>query len=352
MLLNLQILRAVAAYLVVFVHLYDLVPNTPLTSLLRDKGYSGVDLFFVISGFIMVHTTTEKPMGPTTFFLNRLKRITPLYYAVTLFVFCVALIIPSLLSSTSPHTIALLKSLLFVPFEKTPGRIYPIYYLGWTLNYEMFFYLIFAASLALAYDWRVHICSAVICVLVLVGSFVTTTDNPVFYFYTQPIMLDFVLGMLIAAFRKPIVNMLGNSKLVPLLILAVGIAGLSFRGSIFPTTPNIFAPPTHTFLNFGIPSSLIVMAAVLLENGKGKSKAMQLLARIGDASYSIYLTHFFVVAAMVGFANYINLGPGPRTALAVVTLFVVAIIGIFVYRFFERPVAAILASRTRVGVPV
>jgi exopolysaccharide production protein ExoZ len=349
MLLELQLLRGAAAYLVVLVHLCDLFPKTSVTNLLRDKGYSGVDLFFVISGFIMVYTTSQRPITAIQFLLDRLKRITPLYYATTLFVFCIALAFPSVVNSTSPDAWALLKSLAFIPFEKSAGRIYPIYYLGWTLNYEMFFYLVFAISLLICHDMRVYICSAAICLLVLLGFVAASaSENLVLYFYTRPIMLDFVLGMLTAAFRDRIMKTVSRAKPIPWLILAVGTAGLFGASYVFPNSPSAFAPPTSTFLIFGLPSSLIVMGAVLLE-GVETNKAWRPFIRIGDASYSIYLSHFFVVAAMIGFADYMHLPPGLRAALGVVALFLIAVVGICLYQFFERPMRSVLAKRLTAG---
>lgn len=344
MLLNLQLLRAAAAYLVVLVHLCELFPKTWFTDLLREKGYSGVDLFFVISGFIMVYTTHQKPITADQFLLNRLKRIAPLYYATTLLVFSIALVVPSVLNSTSPDAWALLKSLVFVPFEKSPGRIYPTYYLGWTLNYEMFFYLVFAISLRICYDARVYVCSAAICLLVLLGFYTAgASENPVLYFYTQPIMLDFVLGMLTAAFRDQIVKTVSRQKLVPWLTLALGIAGLFGASYVIPNSPSVIAPPTNTFLIFGVPASLIVMAAVSLEDVK-TNNAWRPLIQIGDASYSIYLSHFFVIAAMIRFADHIHLQAGLRAALGIIALFLIAIVGICSFRFFERPVGSGLSK--------
>jgi exopolysaccharide production protein ExoZ len=349
MLLNLQLLRGAAAYLVVLVHLCDLFPKTSVSDLLRHNGYSGVDLFFVISGFIMVYTTSQRPITAIQFLLNRLKRITPLYYATTLLVFCVALAVPSVFHSTSPDAWALLKSLAFIPFEKSAGRIYPVYYLGWTLNYEVFFYLVFAISLSICRDMRVYICSAAISLLVLLGFCVdSASENPVLYFYTQPIMLDFVLGMLTAAFRDRIMETVSRAKPVPWLILALGVAGLFGNSYVFPNSPSAFAPPTDTFLIFGLPSSLIVMGAVLLE-GVETNKAWRPFIRIGDASYSIYLSHFFVIAAMIGFADHIHLQPELRAALGIITLFFIAVVGICSYQFFERPIGSALAKRLTAG---
>jgi exopolysaccharide production protein ExoZ len=342
MLPNIQLLRAVAAYLVLFVHLRPLLPETSITTVLHDKGYSGVDLFFVISGFIMVYTTSRRKVSASQFLLNRVRRIVPLYYLTTFFVFAIAITLPVILRSSSPDFYALLKSLAFVPFEKSPGRIYPVYYLGWTLNYEMFFYLIFALSLSVWYEMRVALCATMILGLVLFGLYIGSPSNVILHFYSQPIMLDFTLGMILAVFRDQISTAMHRISVLPWITLSLGVISLLTASSFLPTTPSLYAPPTNTFLTFGLPAGLIVMAAVGLDDVKTRGQPWQWIQEIGNASYSIYLTHFFVVGALIAFANRIHLSPAPRMMLALLTIPLTAIFGIYVYRFFERPIMSIL----------
>jgi len=345
MLPNIQLLRAVAAYLVVFVHLSELLPETPTTTFFHDKGYSGVDLFFVISGFIMVYTTSRKKITASQFLLNRIRRIVPLYYLVTFFVFGIAITFPLIFQNTSPDSYALLKSLTFVPFEKSPGRIYPLYYLGWTLNYEMFFYLIFALSLSLWYDMRVMLCATSIVGLVLFGRYVSSPGNIILYFFSQPIMLDFALGMILALLRDQISGAMHRIPVLPWLTLSFGTVSLLTASSLLPIAPSFYAPPTNTFVTFGLPMTLIVMAAIGLDDVRTRGQPWQCFQEIGDASYSIYLSHFFIVGALTAFANHVHLPPTLRIMLALITIPLTAIVGICLYRFFERPVRSILTRR-------
>jgi exopolysaccharide production protein ExoZ len=345
MLTNIQLLRAVAAYLVVFVHLSDLLPMTPITEFLHYKGYSGVDLFFVISGFIMVYTSSRKKISASQFMLNRIKRIVPLYYLVTFFVFGIAIYFPFIFQNTSADFYALLKSLAFVPFEKSPGRIYPLYFLGWTLNYEMFFYLIFALSLSLWYEMRVALCAMMIFGLILVGVFIHGPSNVIVYFYSRPIMLDFSLGMLIALFHEQISAAMRRIPVLPWLTLAFGIVSLLTVSSFLSITPSFYASPTNTFVTFGLPAALIVMAAIGLDDIRTRGQPWQFFQEIGNASYSIYLTPFFIIGALTAWANHVHLAPTPRIILALMSILLTAIIGIFLHRFFERPMMSILTRR-------
>ncbi len=147
---SLELLRFVAALLVVLFHL----PSIGI-------GEFGVDIFFVISGYVMMLSTAT---GSHQFLLKRLIRIVPLYWAATLAVFLIALLIPSLLNNTSANLVHLIKSLLFVPFDKNGTGHQPLLTIGWTLNFEMYFYLLFAVGCALSHRYR-----AVITASLLVG---------------------------------------------------------------------------------------------------------------------------------------------------------------------------------------
>ena len=133
-----------AALLVVFVHLDELLPRLGLPLF----GGAGVDIFFVISGFIMVHTTMDRDdVTPWSFMAGRISRIVPAYWVATFAVFGIALVAPSLLRTPHLPVGELLQSLAFIPFVKDSGLTQPLLFVGWTLNYERFFYLVFAMGL-------------------------------------------------------------------------------------------------------------------------------------------------------------------------------------------------------------
>src|SRR5690606_13454882 len=108
-------------------------------------GWLGVILFFVISGFIMVAVTGEGRFSAPAFLRRRFIRVVPMYWGATLLAAALALLAPQMFKTTVYDTGQLLLSLLFVPFyNPASGGIHPLYKLGWTLNYEIFFYLCFA----------------------------------------------------------------------------------------------------------------------------------------------------------------------------------------------------------------
>lgn len=195
-----QYLRGIAALVVVFAHVasmqHSLAPSLPVF-LPEFNGFWGVDIFFVISGFIIVYITHELVSGGRTaalFLLKRAVRIVPAYWFFTLFVYLADTRHWFSDQANLTNMAMLLKSLFFVK----PG--FPLLFVGWTLTLEMFFYAIFSLVL-----WRWN---AVVRVWLIVGVFVFLAAVPLWFnvenryikFYTQAVLLEFAAGMLIAYF--------------------------------------------------------------------------------------------------------------------------------------------------------
>lgn len=340
---NIQVLRAVAALVVLWAHLRELFPASPLLRQL-PSGLAGVDLFFVISGFIMVVSTSRVPPRPGVFLAKRFSRVAPLYYVMTFFIFAVTLVAPALMKSSTSDPLALLSSLAFIPFFKSPDRIYPTYYLGWTLNYEMLFYLLFAIGILIRREWRIMVTSAMVLLLVVAGAVWDDTirGNAAAYAWTRPIMIDFVLGMLIGA-AVPWIARLRLSGGVLYALLAFGVVAIVAAGRLFPAPidPNPIAPATNTVLRYGIPAALIVFSAVALEQA-GNRWTNRFVQAMGDASYSLYLTHFLVVAVVISLSNRLSLGLPARLGVAVATVPVCLLVAYLCFRLVETPLNALV----------
>ena len=197
----LQYLRALAALAVVYSHAALQVEG--YLPLLPQVGGFGVDVFFVISGFIMVWIAKPEDT-PGRFVVNRVRRVVPLYWFFTLLMAGLLLLAPSVFKSATFDIGELVLSLAFVPFESTsyPGWLYPIVAPGWSLNYEMYFYALFAASLALAPRWRVAGAIALLA-LVFVALRLIAPDSIAARFYASDVVFEFVFGMLLAvAWRR------------------------------------------------------------------------------------------------------------------------------------------------------
>src|SRR5271166_3045280 len=147
-LLSIQTLRALAALAVVAYHALQWDRGG------FDVGRAGVDVFFVISGFIMWRVTAGRDVPPRAFLWRRFTRVAPLYWLATLGVLAVALVWPAFLPEVRPGWRHLVLSLAFIPHLDPRGLPFPTLPPGWTLDYEAVFYAIFAAALAGPRAWR------------------------------------------------------------------------------------------------------------------------------------------------------------------------------------------------------
>ncbi len=335
MIKNIQALRALAVYLVVLAHSLPTLAMGGLDAARLAFGLAGVDIFFVISGFIMVVTTDTRETQPGDFIWHRITRVVPLYWLLTLLVFAVALAAPSLVQATRSNPVELVKSLFFIPFVKSNGMVQPVVFVGWTLNYEMFFYVLFALSLLIKRRGvRLAVMLGVLVGLTLAG-LCFPSRNRIYGFYTNPVMLEFGAGMLLGAIWPKMPA--GRGWVVG------ACAGLVLAAALFALRADYW-PGSQRVFGFGIPAFLIVSAALFLERAGRVVRAGWILL-LGNASYSIYLTHFFVTQAGKKAANGLHV----HTALAAIgitaaTAIVLAFVGIAVHRRIEIPLNRLAKS--------
>lgn len=329
---NLQVLRAVAAFWVVLLH-------TELYILgWRVVGGFGVDIFFVISGFIMARiciTDSQK------FFVRRLVRIVPLYWAATIVIFAIAMLAPSLLHAAKTSSIELVKSLLFIPFRKGSGKIQPLLFVGWTLNYEMFFYV--ALAIGLRVDRRRAVLFAAFLIALTIGiTSIYRADSVICEFYSEPLSLEFLMGMgLFFATRNV-------ERFVPYRRLLLPISALSLVALIVAESLEWTAPWVRPFA-LGIPAVLLVGSATLLSSLRRDTK-VAFLVLLGDSSYALYVVHQYV---QMGIARTL----APRlpslqmnTPLgATVAVGSAVAVGIAVHLIFEKPLTQWLNRKIRRG---
>lgn len=299
---------------------------------------AGVDLFFVISGFIMVHASAGlfgKRDGARLFLARRVARIVPLYWAATTLFLLVLAASPALVNSAAPTFGQIAASYLFWPAPNAAGALQPVYSLGWTLNYEMLFYALFAAALLLP---RALVVPAT--ALALAGLVAAEAAGPLplpFGFWGQPIVLEFAGGMAVALLRNRGLRLDGRLRW---LMVAAGTALL------VAAVGNAWAETPWGSLAFRGPAALLLVTAAACGKGRSAPSALvRLLARLGDASYALYLVHPFAMRAMREL--FLRVAPG-ATGLFVVAALAAAILAAFaVYRWFERPLTKTLRRLLR-----
>jgi exopolysaccharide production protein ExoZ len=322
MLVYIQILRLLAAVAVVAFHAWGAAPEgfkvpEGAISFVLSCGGHGVDLFFVISGFIIFYATHRATLTPAEFLRRRVERIAPLYFVVTFAVIILATTLPATFGTEGWYTPRhILKSLAFIAF--TDGEM-PVVYLGWSLEYEMYFYLTVALLMALTRDvWRniVMIFSA----LAIVGRFPgidATLGN--YAFFVDSMILEFVLGVIVASL---FVN--GQVSWPMSVATACAIAAV------------LVTEPANRVIIFGIPSACLVTAAAFVSRKRMYPSWLErALARLGDASYSIYLAQVQTVSlASTSIASLVPVIPS--LLLVIVTSGIVAL-GLLLNILAERP---------------
>ncbi|MGN8141526.1 acyltransferase family protein [Pseudomonas sp. 22105] len=281
MLISVQALRALAAWAVVCHHFmqifFDFEARGPIGQLFIDKGAVGVDIFFVISGLVIFLSTEGKALPPARFLLYRLFRIVPAYWLYTVLMAVLVVFARPLLPDQTVDWSHLLLSLLFIPTENPGGYgIYPTLNVGWTLNYEMLFYVLFAWALL----FRLQVRLLVVAALLFAVCQAWTGFGWVSQFYRSDIVYEFLLGIGIGMLYRR--GWIGPALWLPLLGIGAALVAI------------YHLPPEPRLLNWGVPSAVLVMASMALERHVERNRLLKLL---GDCSYSVYLMHVLVLSA-------------------------------------------------------
>lgn len=280
MLISVQALRALAAWTVVCHHFMQIFfgfhASTPLGQLFVDKGAVGVDIFFVISGLVIFLSTQDKDLAPGRFLMYRLFRIVPAYWLYTLLMGLLVVFARPAFADQSVDGWHLLLSLLFIPSQNPGGYgIYPTLNVGWTLNYEMLFYLLFAWTLLFRLQLRLLIVAA----LLFAVSQAWTGFGWVSDFYRSDIVYEFLLGIGLGMLYRR--GWIKPGLWLPLLMIGAALLAIYQW------------PPEPRVLAWGLPSALIVAACMALERYFQHNRLLKVL---GDSSYSVYLMHVLVLS--------------------------------------------------------
>ncbi len=239
MILSIQLLRFIAAALVVLTHVRIEIDKA-IPETLESFGGFGVDIFFVISGFIMSHISQK---NSEYFLRKRIIRIVPLYWAFTLLLAAITFVLPDLLNSASFDITHIIASLLFVPHWSTAAEFKPILLLGWTLNFEMYFYVLFFISMTLSHRYRELICCGLLLAICLSLNFLVISEpTSAWMFYADPIALEFMFGMLLSvAWRHSLRVRGGLPEPLAFFLIVCSLVLLLFQ-QFFPRCSGCRAP--------------------------------------------------------------------------------------------------------------
>ena len=333
MISNLQLLRALAALAVVFYHTdYRFGANV-------HTEFQGVAVFFVISGFIMTYITRK---DANQFLAHRFIRIVPLYWMSTL-----AMLAAAALASTATWADAswsnLARSLLFIPYRNGAGKIEPLLGVGWTLNLEMLFYLLFGAMLAVSRRWApILTCAALLALKTLPKQLGCTAAAC--EFYADPYTTYLILGVVVFYLWDALRAWPGVATRWLLVPLGVLVAALFLLLNAYPPVALAALTLFGDLPLYAIPA-LVVLAALLFHSADLRCEWRIALA-MGGASYALYLIHpiaigFFKTVGRVWPVVYPN-----NSGMTVIgILFACSLIALAVYYRIEKPLLAFLRRR-------
>ena len=328
----LQALRGVASILIIIKHaLYELTQTTPLQIDLYRVNYLtvGIDIFFVLSGFIMVYTTRGQSgwADVKRFALKRIIRIVPIYWVYTLLLLGVALAVPQVLAKAEFMPLDFIKSLFFIPYINSAGDLRPFLANGWTLNYEMYFYGVFALSMFLPSRWSLVAVCAFFTLSVATGFF--GIGGLIGEFYGRPIILEFIIGAMIGwcfvnGYRLPAWSMYAG--------YAFGVAALLII-LILPDLNDVFE-----IRPFKAVVGCVLIALLALPRGSENFALPKPLILSGDASYTLYLSHPFGIGVVTQLMMVLGLSVvlNPWIIFALTCAVCIAG-GIAAYFLMERP---------------
>lgn len=338
----LQALRAHAAAMVVFVHAIstygEKIGVVEDLSLPQGLGQLGVKIFFCISGFI-IYNSTEKLTpcfsSAREFIIRRGIRIAPLYWLAT-FVYAIKLSFQGF----PPSFVELMKSLLFMPYGDGNGMMRPVLGVGWSLNFEMMFYGIFFFSILFNVRTRFYFITATLIALSTIHYAIETISpisanlNPI-YLITDYFLYYFLTGVLLAKLAERFnasrywIKTTENQSLALTAALIIGYF-------YYTATHSIDAYILEALM---LLCSVACVLSCIIESQEYKTSESltgKTLCLAGDASYSTYLTHGFVMGPVARIIHMLKIEISPL-AFSFAMIFVCTVAGIIVHIYIEKP---------------
>lgn len=346
---SIQYLRGVAALMVVFTHLKEDFNGAfgiaDIGSRLFSHGIFGVDLFFIISGFIIHQSTLKKEHSkPLTFIVRRIFRIYPV------FVFCIFAFIA--LAPGVPQPVDLAKGLMFIPLNfdsPAPFFGYNFLYPAWTLTYELLFYSIFVLAISLSHEKRGLIASIAICTLVIILQLISSKTvsfdfssalsypQGIFKLLASPMLIEFIYGIVISV-------AISNIRLSRALYVALSVASFIAFVLLFKYGVSNYHGP----FNYGLAAVSIVVSGLAIERS-GFLPRVFMLDKLGDISYSLYLSHIITFFALKYYILIpMNINPSASITYFIAAACIATIISNFIFRYIEVTFIRLGKSVTKV----
>ena len=332
---SIQTLRCIACLLVVFMHIavtyYDTY-HLPFLGNAFNFGGAGVDIFFVLSGFIITYSNTKsltKPADIGKYLKKRIIRIFPIYWVIISIFLLLQVVLPFFYRTHFQYTVTnLLNTYLLLPNHTMLNGV------SWSLTNELFFYLLFIVALLIPKKNYIlllfFIYLAFLILFPTVFNIKNTTNNFTFLLLF-PMNIEFLLGIIVVL----CIDKLPLKWCIPFLILGIV---LFIIAAIFTNNGNFILNNAYNrVILYGLPSFIIILALVKYELNN-HINIPSLFLKLGDASYSIYLFHlplvaaFFKIAFKLHITNYLVI-----LLLSSGLVIAICYIGITIYNKIEIP---------------
>lgn len=327
---SIQYLRAFAALMVVAFHVLGAAWTV---------GSAGVDIFFVISGFVIALVANSTTVTPRRFAYDRAVRVLPLYWLCTLALAAAAALVPALFPRLPLTAEWLAKSLAMLPaFRPGSSDVFPVLYQGWTLNYEVFFYAIVLLAILRPASQRFPVIAAILLGFVAVGHWLPSSQ-PWVSVYTDPLLVEFLVGYGFGHLRLRGLRFARGSGLA---LIGLGLIGLGLAAATAEGPEG-----WRRILVWGMPAICLVVGSVTIEDREALP-TLPLAGLLGEASYAIYLTHGMAISLLV--AIWRRLGAwtaiGLDTPILAAATFGLAVtVGVAFHRVVEAPMLRRLRRR-------
>ncbi len=329
---NIQALRGIAVLLVVLYHILPVEKKYNSEFIIVPEvfklGTIGVDIFFIISGFIMFVVTENYHKSVKKYFkfmYSRLSRIYPLYWFFSLLILPVLFLKPEWVNSSQDGDVNLISSFLLFPTESKP-----LIMVAWSLIHEIYFYIVYGVLLLFLRRSQIGVFCISWFVLIIGLNLFFDFENPLILLITDPLTIEFIIGVLLGLFYIKTTNksFISSNFLLRLPFILFPIMYVLFL--------DFFENESLRVITFGLPSLILVYCALELE--KKRVLFNKFLIQIGDASYSIYLSHVLVLNVVGKILVLFNFQGFLFEILMVITMFFLAIVfGLLNYRFIEKP---------------
>lgn len=337
-LLSVQRLRGIAVLMVLLVHVEDIARKLPgwadfHSAYALNIGYSAPDMFFVISGFIMTYITFTTPFKPRRWLISRFIRIFPMYIFFTSLVVALWLFNPAMTMGSGEHDWwSVTQSLLMLPQADLP-----ILFVGWTIEHELVFYAtVFLVARFLTYHW---LTSVLLLMSVLAFAKWALREYVGADFWDFHILslyvVQFAMGACIYRFWSTSTY---SGWLLP-CVLGVVLVALA---AVVAESGTINREQPLRVLLFGGAYAMFLLALLNREKriraAGGMPTARDGLVRAGDASYSIYLSHPFVLACFGKLFPYLELSQPLGWLVVLGAGLTTLLVGQITHVFIEKPI--------------